>query len=127
MSEILEVITPAQLLLTCVALGIAGMLAIAHSTRRTAPRNIRRVPRESGNTVPRKPNVRRPNRDAEIRALIADAAPMSADDHERQRRSFAYGNAVLANPHVTREMVDRAAETIAWTDEPTVTSPRGES
>lgn len=32
---------------------------------------------------------------------------------ESQRRSFAYGNAVIDNPNVTREMVDAAAEKIA--------------
>lgn len=32
---------------------------------------------------------------------------------EEQRRSFAYGNAVIDNPNVTREMVDAAAEKIA--------------
>lgn len=34
----------------------------------------------------------------------------SAEDRERQRRSFAYGNAKTENDRVTREMVDRAAE-----------------
>ena len=31
-------------------------------------------------------------------------------DRERQRRSFAYGNAKTENDRVTRAMVDRAAE-----------------
>lgn len=35
---------------------------------------------------------------------------MSPEEREAQRRSFAYGNAKLSNPRVTREMVDQAAE-----------------
>ena len=31
-------------------------------------------------------------------------------DRERQRRSFAYGNAKTENDRVTRAMIDRAAE-----------------
>lgn len=37
-------------------------------------------------------------------------ATFSAEDQERQRRSFAYGNAKTENDRVTRAMVDRAAE-----------------
>ncbi|OYW46009.1 MAG: hypothetical protein B7Z08_08440 [Sphingomonadales bacterium 32-68-7] len=40
----------------------------------------------------------------------AKLVPESADDREKQRRSFAYGNAKTENDRVTREMVDRAAE-----------------
>lgn len=40
-------------------------------------------------------------------ALAAPPAPLSEAEH--QRRSFAYGNAAIDNPDVTREMVDRAA------------------
>lgn len=36
--------------------------------------------------------------------------PQSPDDQERQRRSFAYGNAKTENDRVTKSMVDRAAE-----------------
>ena len=36
--------------------------------------------------------------------------PMTADEKERQRRSFAFGNVNLSNENVTREMVDEAAE-----------------
>jgi len=36
--------------------------------------------------------------------------PVSAEEAEQQRRSFAYGNAKTENDAVTREMVDRAAE-----------------
>jgi hypothetical protein len=38
---------------------------------------------------------------------------MTPEEREAQRRSFAYGNAVIDNPNVTREMVDAAAEKIA--------------
>lgn len=34
-------------------------------------------------------------------------------EREEQLRSFAYGNAAISNPNVTREMVDRAAEELA--------------
>lgn len=39
--------------------------------------------------------------------------PMSDDEQEAQRRSFAYGNAHIENERVTREMVDEAADKIA--------------
>lgn len=34
----------------------------------------------------------------------------SAEERERQRRSFAYGNTHFENELITREMVDREAE-----------------
>ncbi len=37
---------------------------------------------------------------------------MQAEEREAQRRSFAFGNASLSNPNVTREVVDEAAEKI---------------
>jgi hypothetical protein len=43
----------------------------------------------------------------------ARAKPMTADEREDQRRSFAYGNAHIENARVTREMVDDAAKRIA--------------
>lgn len=39
--------------------------------------------------------------------------PMDETQWEEQRRSFAHGNAALANLDVTREGVDRAAEALA--------------
>ena len=39
--------------------------------------------------------------------------PMSSDEQERQRRSFAYGNAHIENARVTKAMVDEAANKIA--------------
>lgn len=44
---------------------------------------------------------------------LIDAArnrPMSDQEQEEQRRSFAYGNAHIENERVTREMVDEAAD-----------------
>lgn len=38
--------------------------------------------------------------------------PMTSDEREAQRRSFAYGNAHIENDRVTREMVAAAAEKI---------------
>lgn len=38
--------------------------------------------------------------------------PITAGDAERQRRSFAFGNANISNPDVTREVVDEAAKEI---------------
>jgi hypothetical protein len=35
---------------------------------------------------------------------------MSGEEREEQRRSFAYGNAGIENPLITRSMVDREAE-----------------
>ena len=35
---------------------------------------------------------------------------ITPEELEAQRRSFAFGNANIDNPNVTREMVDRAAE-----------------
>lgn len=37
---------------------------------------------------------------------------MSENEMEEQRRSFAFGNANLANPRVTRELVDSAADSL---------------
>jgi hypothetical protein len=39
--------------------------------------------------------------------------PMSADEKEAQRRSFAYGNTAFENPLITREMVDDEAKKLA--------------
>lgn len=38
--------------------------------------------------------------------------PMTREEQEGQRRSFAYGNAHIENVRVTRAMVDEAAEKI---------------
>ena len=38
---------------------------------------------------------------------------MSDEDREEQRRSFAFGNANIENPRVTRELVDKVADRMA--------------
>lgn len=40
----------------------------------------------------------------------AYARQMDSEEREAQRRSFAFGNASLSNPNVTRELVDEVAE-----------------
>jgi hypothetical protein len=45
-------------------------------------------------------------------ARRARGAYVSPAQHEAQRRSFAYGNAVIENPRVTREVVDAQAERV---------------
>lgn len=40
---------------------------------------------------------------------------MSPSEREEQRRSFAYGNAVMENPRITRKSVDDAAESLRET------------
>jgi len=37
---------------------------------------------------------------------------LSAGEREEQRRSFAYGNAKIENPEVTRETVNREAKAL---------------
>lgn len=50
----------------------------------------------------------------ELQQLL-DAAKkieISPEEKEEQRRSFAFGNANIENPRVTREMVDEEAEAL---------------
>lgn len=60
------------------------------------------------------PNHDEPERFVPISAnrLLAQARehPVAPEDLEAQRRSFAFGNANISNPKVTRKMVDRAAK-----------------
>ena len=65
--------------------------------------------------------LRRELQDQSISGMLKKAAhyPMSDSERELQRRSFAYGNANLANPHVTRPMVDDAANKIEDSDNDT--------
>jgi hypothetical protein len=37
---------------------------------------------------------------------------LTQEEKEQQRRSFVYGNLVIENPRITREMVNRAADEI---------------
>lgn len=47
--------------------------------------------------------------------LLLEAArnhELSDAEKEEQRRSFAYGNAKIENPRITREMIDQEAEAL---------------
>lgn len=46
----------------------------------------------------------------------ARTVTMTPEEREEQRRSFAYGNAAIENPRVTRELVDRVADEMAGKD-----------
>lgn len=50
----------------------------------------------------------------ELETLLEEARnrPFSKAEREAQRRSFAFGNANIENPDVTREVVDAAAEAL---------------
>ena len=47
-----------------------------------------------------------------LRLLIEGARGIrpTPEEKEEQRRSFAFGNTALANPNITREVIDRAAD-----------------
>jgi hypothetical protein len=49
----------------------------------------------------------------EILLEAAKRVTPSPQQHEEQRRSFAYGNTSFENQLITREMIDRQAEAIA--------------
>ena len=44
---------------------------------------------------------------------MARTLPVSAEERERQRRSFAFGNTNIENDRITRATVDQAAEKLA--------------
>jgi hypothetical protein len=50
----------------------------------------------------------------QLRGLIEEArrVVVSDEDLEKQRRSFAYGNANIGNERVTPEIVERALEQV---------------
>lgn len=50
------------------------------------------------------------DREAQIRAKLAAAAPMTADQRRAQRVSFAYGNVAIEDNRVTRAMVEAIAK-----------------
>ena len=50
----------------------------------------------------------------------AMAVKMSAEDAEKQRRSFAYGNTKIENERITRDSVNQAAEKLASGNAPRV-------
>lgn len=41
---------------------------------------------------------------------------MTSEEQEEQRRSFAYGNTKIENDRITREIIDREAESLAAED-----------
>ena len=46
---------------------------------------------------------------------LAKRVQMTPEEKEKQRRSFAYGNARIENERITREAIDRAADSIPTT------------
>lgn len=54
----------------------------------------------------------------ELRILLerARSAQMTREEKEEQRRSFAYGNSKIENDRITRETIDREAESITKKD-----------
>lgn len=46
-----------------------------------------------------------------LQRLLAEAKriPMTEEQQEQQRRSFAYGNTAFENPQITRDLIDREA------------------
>ncbi|MSO76710.1 MAG: hypothetical protein EXQ87_07335 [Alphaproteobacteria bacterium] len=51
----------------------------------------------------------------ELKTLIDKArqVPVTAEDREAQRRSFAFGNTAFENRLITREMIDEQAEALS--------------
>lgn len=47
---------------------------------------------------------------------LAKAVTVSDAQRDEQRRSFVYGNTAFENSNITREMVDRKAETATLSD-----------
>ncbi len=52
--------------------------------------------------------------DKDLEELVRQAKewPVTDSDREEQRRSFAYGNTHFENERITRDTVDRAAESL---------------
>ena len=53
--------------------------------------------------------------DRELKALSerARTVQMTPKEQEKQRRSFAYGNTKIENDRITRETIDREADSLA--------------
>ena len=53
-----------------------------------------------------------------LEALLerARSVRMTSEEQEEQRRSFAYGNTKIENDRITREIIDREAESLAAED-----------
>ena len=54
----------------------------------------------------------------DLKALLRRAknARMTPEEREQQRRSFAYGNSKIENHRITRETIDREAESLTGDD-----------
>ena len=52
------------------------------------------------------------DKDLETLISLAQVVPMTPDDEEKQRRSFAYGNSKIENEDITRELIEKQAENI---------------
>ena len=63
------------------------------------------------------------DRDFDVLLEKAKRIQMTPDQREQQRRSFAYGNANIENPSVTREIVDKAAQSLVVGRESLATDP----
>ena len=59
--------------------------------------------------------------ESELQVLLeqAKSVEMTPTEAEQQRRSFAYGNANIENPDVTRELIDKVADQLAQSTETT--------
>jgi len=51
--------------------------------------------------------------DQDMKRIWTVRPQMTPEQQEAQRRSFAFGNANIHNPNVTRELVDRVADEMA--------------
>lgn len=60
----------------------------------------------------RKPVEHAPDISVGLLVEKARGVVMTPEEAEVQRRSFAFGNVSMSNPAITREMIDRAAESI---------------
>jgi hypothetical protein len=47
---------------------------------------------------------------------VARTVKMTREEHEQQRRSFAFGNTNIENSRITKATVNRAAESLAEED-----------
>jgi Fic family protein len=75
-------------------------------------RGVNRSRKLAANT--RHENRREVDMNESLRRLIALASKveMTAEERERQRRSFAYGSARIENDRITQELVDEIAEKV---------------
>jgi len=53
------------------------------------------------------------SKDLEKLINAAKAVDFTAKEKEEQRRSFAYGNTKIENSRITRELIDKEADSLA--------------